>query len=118
MLIIVGAIELAILIFCLTISIIVLVTITDNQATNLSKNGQFIGTLQNTPVLFFCTIVLPLFIILVVDGVYLIVYSTRRQSALGNKEKEAIQEEAKRQAREELLKQLREEANGGEEPKE
>jgi len=105
-LLIVGIIEVVVLIFCLTISIIVLATITDGYQTNLSQNGLFIGTLQNTPVLFFCTIVLPLFVIFVVDGVYLIVYATKKQSMVTQEEKDAIQEEARRQAREEVMKEL------------
>lgn len=105
-LLIVGIVEAIVLIFCLTISIIVLSTITEAAQTNLEKNGLFIGTLQNTPVLFFCTIVLPLFVIFVVDGVYLVVYSTKKQSMVSQEEKDAIQEEARRQAREEVLKEL------------
>lgn len=123
-LIIVGIVEAIILVFCLTVSIIVLVTICslgdafmlehhlyDVFSANLQKNGQFIGTLQNNSTLFFCTIVLPLFIIFVVDGVYLIVYAMKKQSSLSDKEIVDIREEAKKQAREEVLAEMKK--NGG-----
>jgi len=102
----VVALELAIIVFCLVISIRVMTTITDNANTNLSRNGQFIGSLQNNPVIFFCSIVLPLFVIFVIDGAYLIVYAVKRESKLTDKERSAISEEAKRQAREEVLASL------------
>lgn len=108
-LIIVGCIEAAILIFCLVISILVLTTITISTELNLSQNGPFIGTLQNNSVLFFCTICVPLFIIFIVDGVYLIFYAQKKESAVSDEERDAIAEEAKRQAREEVMKELAEE---------
>jgi uncharacterized membrane protein len=89
----------------------------------LTENGQFIGTLQNNPTLFLLTIVLPVFIIFAVDGVYLIVYANKKESVIGDEEKAAIEEEAKRQAREEVLKELQaeqkksEEATKAEDPK-
>jgi uncharacterized membrane protein len=104
--IIIGVLEVAVLVFSLVISIIVASTIHDNQSTNIAKNGQFIGTLQNSPILFFCTILLPVLIIFLGDGAYLIVYANKKQSAIGDTEKKAIEEEAKRQAREEVLKEI------------
>ncbi len=117
-LIVIGIVEAAIIVFCLTISIIVLATNTGADQTNLSKNGPFIGTLQNTPTLFFCAFVLPLFLIFVVDGIYLIVFATKKESTLSDEERNAIQEEARRQAREEVLKQLKDQQKPTSEDKE
>jgi hypothetical protein len=110
-LIIIGIIETIILIFCLVVSIIVWVTFigpdTQNyQTLNLQKNGAFIGTLQNNNVLFFCSIVLPLFIIFLVDAIYLIFYATKKESAITDKERESIEDEARKQARAELLAEM------------
>jgi uncharacterized membrane protein len=116
-LIIIGVIEAVVIVFCLTISIIVLATNTTQDQTNLAQNGHFIGTLQNTPILFFCCFVLPLFIIFVVDGIYLIFFATKKESVLSDKERDAIQEEARRQAREEVLKQLKEQQKPASEEK-
>jgi uncharacterized membrane protein len=105
-LITIGIVEAAVIIFCLVVSIIVLVTNTEANQTNLDKNGVFIGSLQNNPTLFFCCFVLPLFIIFVADGVYLIFYVTKKESVISDEEKEAIAAEARRQAREEVMKAL------------
>ena len=109
-LLIIGIAELVILIFCLTVSILVIVTLSsDNNMTPaqiIAKNGPLIGWFQTNPVWFFCLIVLPLFVLFVADGVYLIVFLSKRQSALSDKERDTIQEEARRQAREELLKEM------------
>ena len=53
--------------------------------------------------------VLPPIALFIVDGIYLILYATKKESVLSKEEKEAITEEAKRQAKEEILKELREE---------
>ena len=110
----IGIVEAIILIFCLTISILVITTLSSDSNLSpeqiISKNGPFLGWFQTNPVWFFCLIVLPLFIIFVADGVYLIVYVSKKQSALSDKERDAIQEEARRQAREELLKEMKTES--------
>jgi hypothetical protein len=117
-LIVLGIVEAVILVFSLVVSILVLRNFDSrNAANNLMQNGQFIGTLQNNQVLFFCTIVLPVFVIFLADGAYLIVYANKKASLLGDKEKKAIEEEAKRQAREEVLKELQQEDNTGAEKK-
>jgi hypothetical protein len=108
-LIIIGIIEVIIMAFCLTISILVVVKPMDKNgiaSNNIKNNGAFIGGLQNNPVLFFCSIVLPLFIILIADGVYLIMYAMKKESNISDSEKAAIQEEAAKQAREEIMKEL------------
>lgn len=108
-LITIAAIEVVILVFCLIVSIMVMTTIDPmgDKATNLANNGPLIGTLQNSPILFGCTIVLPIFIIFVVDGVYLIIYASKRESMLSEQEKKDLLEEAKKQAREEALAEIK-----------
>jgi len=117
-LIVLGIVEAVILVFCLVISILVLRNFDAvNIDNNIKNNGQFIGTLQNNHVLFFCTIVLPVFVIFLADGAYLIVYANKKASMLGDKEKKAIEEEAKRQAREEVLKELQQDDSAAAEKK-
>ncbi|MBO4737405.1 MAG: hypothetical protein J5627_03085, partial [Bacilli bacterium] len=101
------------------VSIWVMVTIDPNanQQKNLDLNGPFIGTLQNNSILFALTIVLPLFLIFVVDGGYLIMYATKRESMLSDQEKNDLLEEAKRQAREEALAEIRNQSKKSEEEK-
>ena len=70
-----------------------------------------------TPSSSLCTIVLPLFLIFVVDGVYLIMYATKRESMLSDQEKNDLLEEAKRQAREEALAEIRNQSKKAEEEK-
>ncbi len=113
-LIIIGAIELAIVAFCLTISIWVIATIQpptnpNRAADNLRLNGEFIGWFQNHSVEFFLIIVLPLFLLLALDVTYLIIYATKRESALSASEQEAIREQARREAREEVMRELQQE---------
>jgi len=105
--IIVGAVEVAILVFCLVVAILVYSSFDANDpAHSIAKNGAFIGTLQTNGVLLFFTIVFPALLIFLVDGGYLIYYAVKRESTLNESEKSAIEEEAKRQAREEVLKEL------------
>lgn len=108
-LIIVGAIEAVILIFCLIVSIIVLKTWTKEttEANRIAANGPFIGWLQNNPTWFFVLIVLPVFVIFLVDAVYLIVYSSKKPSALTDEEREAIQAQAREEARKELEAEMK-----------
>lgn len=110
-LIIVGAIEIAIILFSLIVSIMVITA--GNAGTpeaNLRLHGPFIGWLLNHYIWYFVLFVLPLLIIFVVDGVYLIMFANKKESSLSAEDKEAIAEEAKRQAKEEVLRELREEA--------
>jgi uncharacterized membrane protein len=108
-LIIVGAIEAVILIFCLTVSIIVLATWRESTTADrrIAANGPFIGWLQNNPTWFFVLIVLPVFVIFLVDAVYLIVYSSKKPSALTDEEREAIQAQAREEARKELEAEMK-----------
>ncbi len=113
-LIVAGAIELAIVVFCLVVSIMVMSTITDpnlpNHAElNIKNNGPFIGWFQNNSTAFFLIIVLPLFVLLALDVIYLIVFATKRESSLSASERKAIEEQAKKEAREEVLREMAEE---------
>lgn len=113
-LIVAGAVELIIVVFCLVVSIMVMSTITDpnlpNHAElNIQNNGAFIGWFQNNSTPFFLIIVLPLFVLLALDVIYLIVFATKRESSLSASERHAIEEQAKREAREEVLREMAEE---------
>ena len=110
-LIIVGAIEIAIILFSLIVSIMVITAGNAGTAeANLRIHGPFIGWLLNHYIWYFVLFVLPLLIIFVVDGVYLIMFANKKESSLSQSDKDAIAEEAKRQAKEEVLRELREEA--------
>lgn len=106
-LIIVGAIEVAILLFCLIVSIIVIVTWSPDLANPIAKNGPFIGWFQKNTTPFFLIIVLPVFVIFLVDAVYLVVYSAKKPSALTESEREAIQAQAREEARKELEAEMK-----------
>lgn len=110
--IIAGIVEAIIIIFCMTVSILVLSTFDSNLTAQeiLAKNGPFIGGLQTNNTIFLITIVLPLFVILALDIIYLIIYATKRESALSDKERDAIEAQAKEEARQEVLREMEEEA--------
>ena len=114
-LIIIGAIEAAIVIFDLVVSILVMATYHgpdeyDAYNLNYRLNGPLIGFFQNNNTAFLLIIVLPLFALLAVDVIYLIVYATKRESALSEGERKAIEEQARKEAREEVLREMKEEA--------
>lgn len=106
-LIAVGAVELAIIIFCLVVSIMVLNAGFNGKPSSVEKQPALIQWLCLNPTWFFILFLVPLIIIFIVDGVYLILYATKRESVLTDEERDAIAEEAKRQAKEEILKELR-----------
>jgi len=106
-LIAVGVVELAIIVFCLITSIMVLTSGYNGKPSSVADKPELIKWLCANPTWFFVLFVLPLIIIFIVDGVYLILYATKRESVLTDDERDAIAEEAKRQAKEEILKELR-----------
>ena len=114
-----GIVEAIIIVFCMTVSILVLSTFDSNLTAQeiLNKNGAFIGGLQTNNTVFLLTIVLPLFVILAIDIIYLIVYATKRESSLSDKERDAIEAQAKEEARQEVLREMEEEAKREEESK-
>ncbi len=111
-LIIAGVVELAIVVFVLVTSILVIVTFNDPNdvpnayQANLEKNGPFIGWLQNNPTNFLLIVLIPIFLILALDIIYLVIVAARRQSNLTDQEQEAIAEQAKKEAREEIMREM------------
>ena len=109
-LIAVGVIELLVIVWSLVCSILVLTHQNySNDTMNLQRNGQFIGWFQNHSVAFFLLCFLPLIIIFVVDGVYLLIYALRRESTLSEEDKDEIAAQAKKEAMEEAKKEILEE---------
>ncbi len=113
-LIVAGVIELAVIIFCMVSAILVLTSgySAANEDQKLAWYGNhpdMIGWMCTHRTGFFLICVLPPIALFIVDGIYLILYATKKESLLSKEEKDAITEEAKRQAKEEILKELREE---------
>ena len=113
-LVVAGAIELAVIIFCMVVAIMVLTSGYSSASDNekyvwYDNNHDMIGWMCTHRTGFFLICVLPPIALFVVDGIYLILYATKKESLLSKEEKEAITEEAKRQAKEEILKELRSE---------
>ena len=111
-----GIVEGIIVIFSLVVSIMVMTSFDAELLPEqlIEKNGPFIGGLQANNTLFLVTIVLPLFVILALDVIYLIIYATKRESALSDKERDAIEAAAKEEARLEVLREMEEEAKKNE----
>lgn len=111
-LIVAGVVELAIVIFVIVTSILVTVTFHDPDtdpnyiAHNLADNGPFIGWLQNNPTAFLFIVLIPIFLILGLDIIYLVIVATKKHVDISDAEQAAISEQAKKEAREELLKEL------------
>jgi uncharacterized membrane protein len=107
-LLIIGAVEAVVLIFSLVVSILVLATFDRNarESELIAANGPFIGGLQYHTTVFFCAIVLPVFVILLVDAVYLIIYASRKPSEITDEERAAIEAKAKEEARAEVMAEL------------
>ena len=113
---IIGAFEIAFLIFALVISIIVWTTAhTQEEATkagmiladyNYSKNGAMIAYFQNVPIAFFLIIVLPIFIFIAADFVYLILTAYKKESKLSDAQLKAIKAKAEAEVREEVMKEM------------
>ena len=104
-LLIAGIAEAAIIIFCLIVSILVIVTYNKPesgpnwQTANITNNGPLIGWFQNNPTPFFLIIVLPLLVILVIDIIYLIIYATKKESRLSEAEIEDLTAQAREEAK-------------------
>ncbi len=114
-LIAVGIAEVAVIIFCLVCAILVLTSGYSSASQNeqlvwAENHPGMIGWMCTHSTAFFLICVLPPILLFVIDGIYLILYATRKESVLSKEEKSAIAEEAKRQAKEEILKELREES--------
>ena len=120
-----GIVEGLILVFCLVVSILVLSRLIQNDGTmtnedwinaNMNHSGPFIGTLQTNPPLFFCTICIPVFLMVAVDFVYFFIIANKRESNLSEAQLEAIKKKAEEEVRDEIMKEMLEEKK--EEPKE
>ena len=118
-----GIIDGLILVFCLVVSILVLSQLVPHEGlsdadwvqANIDKSGPFIGTLQTQPPLFFCTICIPVFLMVAVDFVYFFIIANKRESNLSEAQMEAIKKKAEEEVREEIMKEMLEEKK--EEPK-
>lgn len=103
--------DVAITIFLFTIAIIMLVTMPVDQRDMqdaVAKNGQFIGYLQQHPVLYLCAFVIPLFVLLAGNIVFLVLY-VRKLSKRPDVAVSDLSEEQKAALRAELLKDLEKE---------
>ncbi len=118
-LIIAGVVELAVIVFCMVTAILVL-TCGYSSASDDAKyvwydnHPDMIGWMCTHRTGFFLICVLPPIALFIADGIYLILYATKKESLLSKEEKDAITEEAKRQAKEEILKELRSEESSDE----
>lgn len=124
-LILIGAVQAAILIFALVVSIIVWTTVHNEQEAivagmklpdyNYKMNGAFIAFFQNHTTAFFLIIVLPIFLFIAADFVYLILTAYKKESKLSEDQLKAIKAKAEAEAREEVMKELLEQENKPEE---
>ena len=111
-LIIAGALEAIVIVFCIVVSIIIAATYPKDAlneaqfATKIAENGPFIGWFQQDRTRIFLVLILPMLILLAADIVYLVIFATKRESNLSEAEEEAIEERAKKEAREELMREL------------
>lgn len=117
----IGAVEVAILIFCLVIAILTLqnphTDIQDSAARYqacLADNGPMIAWLQNNQVPFFLLIVLPVFVIFLVDGIYLVIYAVKKPRVISKEDEEALREQARAEARAQILREMQEQAKAEE----
>ena len=106
--------DVAATVFLFVVAIIMLATM---PANNLSKedfnakiqqNGPFIGYLQAHPTLYLWTCVIPLFVLLVTNIVFLVLY-VRKMAKKPEVAVEDLSEEQKAALRAELLKELQSE---------
>ena len=106
--------DVATTVFLFVVAIIMLATM---PANNLSKedfnakiqqNGPFIGYLQAHPTLYLWTCVIPLFVLLVANIVFLVLY-VRKMAKKPEVAVEDLSEEQKAALRAELLKELQSE---------
>jgi|GEM_PF-3001723 len=121
----IGAVEVVILVFCLIIAILTLqnphTDIQDATARYnacLADNGPMIAWLQTHQVPFFLLIVLPVFVIFLLDGVYLVIYAVKKPRVISKEDEEALREQARAEARAQILKEMQAEQAKAEEQKE
>ena len=115
-LIIGGAVEAAIVIFCIVVSIIVAVTYPKGASNNAefltlieqnrAKYGDMIVWFQLDRTRILLVLILPMLVLLAIDIVYLVIFATRRESNLTEQEQAAIEAKAKEEVRAELMKEI------------
>ena len=113
-------VDIAITIFLFVIAIIMLATMPKNGAEMklaVETNGPFIGYLQQHSTVYLCAFVLPLFVLLAANIVFLILY-VRKLSKKPEVAVEDLNEEQKAALRAELLKELQGEAKESEKEEE
>ena len=109
-------VDVAVTIFLFVIAIIMLSTMPKDEASMrlaVESNGPFIGYLQQHPTLYFCSCVLPLFVLLAANIIFLVLYVRK----VGKKPEVAVEdlnEEQKAALRAELLKELQGESKDNE----
>lgn len=101
--------DVAATVFLLTVAIIMIATLPEHIFKEhpewvIQQNGPFIGNLQLNPTLYFCSCVLPLIILLILNIVGVIFYvkkAGKKKAMLAD-----LSEEQKAALREELLKEM------------
>lgn len=99
------ALDLAITIFFLVISIIMLANTVGKTPAEIAANDGFIGYLQNHTTVYFFGFVLPLFVLLAANIVGLVIFVKKTSKSEPTKLKD-LSEEQKEALRQELLKDL------------
>ncbi len=103
--------DVAITIFLFVVAIIMLVTMPADERDMqdaIAKNGPFIGYLQQHTVVYLCAFVIPLFVLLAGNIVFLVLY-VRKLSKRPDVAVNDLSEEQKAALRAELLKDLEKE---------
>lgn len=111
----VAVFEALFLIFALVVSIIVFTTITNGEGmdpdawknANVTKNGPFIGFLQNENMAFFGIFIIPTLVFIVVDFIYFAIIASKKESSLSDAELKAIKKQAEEEVRAEMLAQMK-----------
>ncbi len=109
--------DIAITTFLFVVAIIMLATMPIDQRDMqdaVVKNGQFIGYLQQHPVVYLCAFVIPLFVLLAANIVFLVLY-VRKLAKKPAVAVEDLNEAQKAALRAELLKDLQNEQKASEE---
>lgn len=116
---VIGGLEVLVLLFCLYLAIATLqhpntdienpdlryqACLADNKGLFL---GEWISWIQCAPQgVSFCILILPVLVIFLVDGIYLVFYAFRRPKVLSEADEEAIREQARAEARAQVLREM------------
>lgn len=112
-LIAIGIVEAAFLIFALVLSIIVWSTIPSGEFPTTAdyekacmEQNEFIGFFQVNNIAFFCIICIPVFVIIAIDFIYFAMVASKRETNLSDKQMAAIKKRAEEEVRAELMKEM------------